>query len=194
MVEAAGGRSLLGRSGDRSREVRWEDIEAVKADLVVVAPCGFRLDGAVAQAEELVASARLPVEIPVWALWKVPRGHRRGPVRGRSRLMLWKFDDLLVLDGASPGRCSWSSLRRPPRVVCQEPRLSDRGAQAALAVMTTVFALVLLSKMLLDSRVYHYGFVLALPAGVLMVGLCWTGRPGCWTARAVSGTGSARWR
>ena len=68
MVEAAGGRSLLGRSGDRSREVRWEDIEAVKADLVVVAPCGFRLDGAVAQAEELVASARLPVEIPVWAV------------------------------------------------------------------------------------------------------------------------------
>ena len=48
--------------------MRWEDIEAVKADLVVVAPCGFRLDGAVAQAEELVASARLPVEIPVWAV------------------------------------------------------------------------------------------------------------------------------
>jgi hypothetical protein len=45
----------------------------------------------------------------------------------------------------------------------------DRGAQAALAVTTAVFAFALLSKMILKSRVYQYGFVLGLPAGVLMV-------------------------
>ena len=38
------------------------------ADLIVVAPCGFRLRGAVALAGELVASGRLPEGTPVWAV------------------------------------------------------------------------------------------------------------------------------
>jgi hypothetical protein len=48
-------------------------------------------------------------------------------------------------------------------------RAPDRGAQAALVVTTAVFAVALLSKMLLNSRIQDYGFTLALPAGVLMV-------------------------
>jgi iron complex transport system substrate-binding protein len=68
MVEAAGGRSLLGRSGTRSTEVGWPDVSATAADLVVVAPCGFRLDGAIALAEELVDRGCLPSAVPVWAV------------------------------------------------------------------------------------------------------------------------------
>ncbi len=68
MVEAAGGRPLLGRSGARSFPVRWDDVTAVGADVVVVAPCGYRLDGAVALAERVVAQGRLPADVPVWAV------------------------------------------------------------------------------------------------------------------------------
>ena len=68
MVEAAGGRSLLGRSGVRSSRVDWDDVTAVDPDLVVVAPCGFRLDGAVALAEELVARGRIRGDVPLWAV------------------------------------------------------------------------------------------------------------------------------
>lgn len=48
-------------------------------------------------------------------------------------------------------------------------RAPDRGARAALTVTTAVFGLALLSKMLLISRIQDYGFVLALPSGVLMI-------------------------
>ena len=68
MVEAAGGRSLLGRAGARSSQVRWDDVAALGADLIVVAPCGFRLAGAAALAEEVVAEGRLPAGVPVWAV------------------------------------------------------------------------------------------------------------------------------
>jgi iron complex transport system substrate-binding protein len=68
MVEAAGGRSLLGRAGARSSQVRWDDVVALRADLIVVAPCGFRLAEAAALAEEVVAQGRLPAGVPVWAV------------------------------------------------------------------------------------------------------------------------------
>jgi iron complex transport system substrate-binding protein len=68
MVEMAGGRSVLGESGTRSARVTWEDVAAAQADLVVVAPCGYRLEGARTLAEELVDAGRLPREIPVWAV------------------------------------------------------------------------------------------------------------------------------
>ena len=40
---------------------------AVGADVIVVAPCGFGLDGAVDQAVRLIDAGRLPDGIPVWA-------------------------------------------------------------------------------------------------------------------------------
>jgi iron complex transport system substrate-binding protein len=68
MVEAAGGRSVLGRAGERSRQVTWAEVAEVDAEVVVVAPCGFRLDGAAALAEELVGAGRIPHGVPVWAV------------------------------------------------------------------------------------------------------------------------------
>jgi hypothetical protein len=85
-------------------------------------------------------------------------------------LMLWKYDRIFWLWTARPWPLFMVILAAAALVWFVRSRRSpDRGAQAALAVMTTVFALVLLSKMLLASRIKHYGFVLALPAGVLVV-------------------------
>jgi iron complex transport system substrate-binding protein len=46
-------------------QTTWHDISVVGPDLVLVAPCGFHLDAAAAQAR--VAADQLP-GIPVWAI------------------------------------------------------------------------------------------------------------------------------
>jgi iron complex transport system substrate-binding protein len=68
MVAAAGGQSVLGDAGARSKQVTWDDVAAAAADLIVVAPCGYRLEGAKELALQLVGSGRLPTGIPVWAV------------------------------------------------------------------------------------------------------------------------------
>jgi hypothetical protein len=44
------------------------------------------------------------------------------------------------------------------------------GSRYWLGLMMSIFSLVLLSKILLNARTYHYGFVLAMPATVMLVG------------------------
>jgi iron complex transport system substrate-binding protein len=53
MVERAGGRVLLGEPGVHSRQIDWREAAAVQPAAVMVAPCGFGLDGARAQAAGL---------------------------------------------------------------------------------------------------------------------------------------------
>jgi iron complex transport system substrate-binding protein len=65
LVSAAGGRPVAACPGGPSVQTSWEQIAAARPGLVVVAPCGFHLDGAADQAE--LAAARLP-GIPVWAI------------------------------------------------------------------------------------------------------------------------------
>jgi iron complex transport system substrate-binding protein len=69
LVTAAGGRPVgaLGTqvAGGRSAPTSWDQIAAARPELVVVAPCGFGLDDAAAQAE--LAVRQLP-GIPVWAI------------------------------------------------------------------------------------------------------------------------------
>jgi iron complex transport system substrate-binding protein len=66
LVTAAGGRPVsAAEPGGRSAPASWEQIAAARPDLVVVAPCGFGLDDAAAQAERAVR--QLP-GIPVWAI------------------------------------------------------------------------------------------------------------------------------
>ncbi len=50
MVEAAGGVPVLAGSGERSRRLTWDEIAAEAVDVTVFSPCGFDLEGAVAQA------------------------------------------------------------------------------------------------------------------------------------------------
>jgi iron complex transport system substrate-binding protein len=65
LVTAASGRPVAAEAGGRSEPASWEQIAAARPDLVVVAPCGFGLDDAAAQAEQAVR--QLP-GIPVWAI------------------------------------------------------------------------------------------------------------------------------
>jgi len=65
LVTAAGGEPVAARPGKRSVELTWPQIAAADPDLVIIAPCGYHLAGAVAQAELVMAA--LP-RVPVWAI------------------------------------------------------------------------------------------------------------------------------
>jgi iron complex transport system substrate-binding protein len=68
MITAAGGRSVLGRQGQNSQGATWDEVGACGADVVIVAPCGFRLPGATQLAEQVVALDVLPDHAEVWAV------------------------------------------------------------------------------------------------------------------------------
>ena len=65
LVTAAGGEPVAARPGRRSESLTWADVTAAEPDLVIVAPCGYHLAGAVAQAAAVTAA--LP-GVPVWAI------------------------------------------------------------------------------------------------------------------------------
>ena len=60
MIEIAGGIDVLGMPGERSRVASWDEVRDASPVAVVCMPCGFDLDGSVAQAvpyaDEVVAS------------------------------------------------------------------------------------------------------------------------------------------
>jgi iron complex transport system substrate-binding protein len=68
LVTAAGGESIAGRPGMPSRAMSWRAVADADPDVVVVAPCGYRLDGASQLATEVAASGALPGEVPLWAI------------------------------------------------------------------------------------------------------------------------------
>jgi iron complex transport system substrate-binding protein len=65
LVSAAGGEPVAARPGAPSVPVSWADIAAAAPELIVVAPCGYHLAGAIEQAE---AAARALPGVPVWAI------------------------------------------------------------------------------------------------------------------------------
>ena len=65
LVTAAGGIPVAGRPHQRSVETSWAVVAAETPDIVVVAPCGFRLADAVAQARRV--APRFPTA-QVWAI------------------------------------------------------------------------------------------------------------------------------
>jgi len=65
LVTAAGGEPVAARAGRRSEPLTWQEIAAAEPDLIIVAPCGYHLAGAVAQAATV--TAKLP-GLPVWAI------------------------------------------------------------------------------------------------------------------------------
>lgn len=68
LVSAAGGTPVLAHPGERSTGVPWSTVTGTETDAVIVAPCGFGLDGAVEQATSLVDKARVPAHAEVWAV------------------------------------------------------------------------------------------------------------------------------
>jgi len=65
LVHAAGGEAVAARPGARSVQTTWRAFADGAPDLVLVTPCGFHLDGAVAQARAVIP--HLP-GVPVWAI------------------------------------------------------------------------------------------------------------------------------
>ena len=68
MIAAAGGTSMMGRPGQNSQGATWDQVSATEAEIVIVAPCGFRLGGATELAEQVVARGVLPTDAEVWAV------------------------------------------------------------------------------------------------------------------------------
>ena len=68
LVTAAGGECLLGRRGQPSVGVDWTTISSSDAEVVLVAPCGFRLEGAARLADDVVSRSVLPAGAEVWAV------------------------------------------------------------------------------------------------------------------------------
>ncbi len=101
---------------------------------------------------------------------------------------------VLLIAGVSPP--TWLDVARPLPVIVLAAGLGYvavlvRGkaerSRVALGLMLSVFSLVLLLKMLLNARVYHYGFALAMPATLLVVGWLTGSLPGWLQARFQSG-------
>jgi iron complex transport system substrate-binding protein len=65
LITAAGGHPVAAHPHERSVESSWAAIAASEADLVLLAPCGFDLEGASSQAATV--AAELP-GVPVWAI------------------------------------------------------------------------------------------------------------------------------
>ena len=79
MVTAAGAESVIGVRAERSRTIEWDDITAARPDIVVVTPCGFRLDGAVELAAAVLDRGVLPGGVEVWAVDADANFVRPGP-------------------------------------------------------------------------------------------------------------------
>ncbi len=68
LVDVAGGESVLSFAGGKSHGVEWSAIREADADVVIVAPCGFGLDGAAELAAGVIARDLLPPAAAVWAI------------------------------------------------------------------------------------------------------------------------------
>jgi iron complex transport system substrate-binding protein len=68
MVAAAGATCVLGAGGERSRQIDWSALAESTPDVVVVAPCGFGLEGSTELAMTLPSRGRLPSEVELWAV------------------------------------------------------------------------------------------------------------------------------
>ena len=65
LVTTAGGEPVAARPGQRSVATNWAAIQAAVPELIIVAPCGYHLPGAVEQAQTV---ARAFPGVPVWAI------------------------------------------------------------------------------------------------------------------------------
>lgn len=54
MLERSGAEALLGRPGEYSRRLSWEEVAGARPEAVVFMPCGYGLEAACAEGKELV--------------------------------------------------------------------------------------------------------------------------------------------
>jgi len=53
MISLAGGKDPLGRAGEDSVRMDWEDVTKAQPEMIIVSPCGFRLERAVELARQI---------------------------------------------------------------------------------------------------------------------------------------------
>lgn len=68
MVTAAGGTSILGWPGRNSEGVEWDAIRNADAEIVIVSPCGYRLDGAAQLGRQVIDRGHVADTAEVWAI------------------------------------------------------------------------------------------------------------------------------
>jgi iron complex transport system substrate-binding protein len=114
LVRRAGGEPVGGADGGRSVAAGWGEVAALSADMVLVAPCGYGLDAAVAQAaavrERFPGAAVLAVDADSYVV-------RAGPrlVDGIEAIAWALHPD--AVPAPPPGRIRWCGPRsgRPAR-------------------------------------------------------------------------------
>jgi iron complex transport system substrate-binding protein len=106
MVARAGGLGVLGTAGEKSFRTTWDAVAAAEPQIVVVAPCGYHLDGAADLAADLVTRDVLPTGIPVWAVDANASFARPGPrlVDGIEALAAILHPDALGAPAAAMAR------------------------------------------------------------------------------------------
>lgn len=67
MIEAAGGDSVLASSGERSRRLAWDEVEAADPQVAVFMPCGYTFDQAVEEGRCLVDVPALAGAVHIYA-------------------------------------------------------------------------------------------------------------------------------
>ena len=78
MIAAAGGEDALGQAGAKSRTATWDELEAARADVVVVMPCGLYADEAATQGAECEELLALGAQ-KTWAVDAASSFSRPGP-------------------------------------------------------------------------------------------------------------------
>ena len=76
MIELAGGENVLGLPGEKSRTVRWAEVEAAAPEIVIAMPCGYYAEQAAAEAvrqrERLAALGARVVAVDAAAYFSRP--------------------------------------------------------------------------------------------------------------------------
>jgi iron complex transport system substrate-binding protein len=81
MIHRAGGVDVAGQSGEHSRTIGIDDLRATAPEILVIAPCGYSLARAAAEAKALLARDEWSWARPlqVWALDANAFASRPGP-------------------------------------------------------------------------------------------------------------------
>jgi iron complex transport system substrate-binding protein len=101
MISLAGGEDPLGRPGEDSVRMDWDDVVAAKPEMIIVSPCGYRLE----RAAELARKMPMVSDAAVYAVDANAYFARPGPrvIEGVELLAHLFHPDLV----------SWSHIERP---------------------------------------------------------------------------------
>ena len=127
MVRLAGGVDVLGKAGDHSHWITWDEVAAADPDVVILVPCGFPLD-------RVVAEAGAPAVRPHLEQLRAFRQGRCFAVDGHhlfNRPGPRLVDSLEVLaEILHPGRFAFAAARQFAKSLSADDQVESRVAQA----------------------------------------------------------------